>query len=564
MTESAGAISPTVSKARANVYTSFMTTIDSFLRRGLDITASLIGLIFLAPFFLWIAMRMRRDSPGPVFYRGPRVGLNGKNFGILKFRTMYEKPESYQGSRVTGKGDPRITAYGAWLRNTKINELPQLWNVLVGDMSLVGPRPEDPDIAQAWPEATRNEILSVRPGITSPATILYRDEETQLQNQHSVLDDYLRNIMPSKLRLDTLYIKNRTILTDLDIVFWTVIVLLPYMKRIPIPERRLYWGPVANFTSRYVVWFIRDALITFLAIALTGLLWRTGGPLDIGFSVSVWLACMIAIIFSIINAIFGLSEVEWHRAPASDVIGLGLSAFIATIIVIYPFKLVASRFDFLPDGLVIIAALLSLMGFIAIRYKDRLITGIASRWLSARNGAGAIGERILLIGAGDNSKVATWFLQQSKLARAFSVVGILDDDPRKVGLRYEGHRVLGTTRQIPKLTKKYDIGIILFTITNISHEDRKRILAACRQTETLVVVLPDMLQTLQDSFFVANTMSEDDLSTIRVEDNCHLLEELDGLAQAREWDQLTKRLSELHVHSKARRSPEYNQNTDCE
>ncbi|HNZ14278.1 MAG TPA: sugar transferase, partial [Anaerolineaceae bacterium] len=121
--------------------------LDAFLRRTLDILAALGGLLFLAPFFAVIAIVIRRDSPGPVFYRGPRVGLHGKEFGILKFRTMYECPESYAGSAVTTSGDSRITPLGRWLRDSKINELPQLWNVLVGEMSLVGPRPEDPKLA---------------------------------------------------------------------------------------------------------------------------------------------------------------------------------------------------------------------------------------------------------------------------------------------------------------------------------------------------------------------------------------------------------------------------------
>ncbi len=98
--------------------------------------------------------------------------MGGKGFGILKFRTMYERAESYAGPRVTGKQDRRITPLGQWLRNTKLNELPQLWNVLIGEMSLVGPRPEDPEIVKTWPADARKEILSVRPGITSPASIL--------------------------------------------------------------------------------------------------------------------------------------------------------------------------------------------------------------------------------------------------------------------------------------------------------------------------------------------------------------------------------------------------------
>lgn len=522
-----------------------MLALDAFLRRGLDITASIFGLIILSPFFFWIGMRIRRDSPGPIFYRGPRLGLHGKTFGILKFRTMYEKPESYLGLPITGKGDQRITPFGAWLRNTKVNELPQLWNVLAGDMSLVGPRPEDPKIAEIWPASVRSQLLAVRPGVTSPATILYRDEEAQLQNQHSVLDDYLREIMPSKLRLDTLYLENRTILSDLDVVFWTLIVLLPNMKRAPIPENRLYWGPVATFTTRYISWFLIDSLVALLAIGLTGIIWRTGGPLDIGVLPSLVFALIISVFFSIINTLFGLSAVDWTRAPASDVVNLTFSTGIATIVLIYPVSLLVPRFGLLPDGLLMIAALVSLVGFVTVRYRDRLLTGVATRWLSLRTGAGAIGERILIIGAGENSKIAAWFLRQSKLSQAFSVVGIVDDDPRKLGVKFDGYRVLGTTQQIPALVKKLDIGIIFFTITNISPEAYERILKICNTTETIVVILPDMLQTLQDRFTIANTTVDFRTAERPLSPSDRIFQELNTLVNESKWDELKKRLVDL-------------------
>ena len=164
--------------------------LGNLVKRAFDILIASLGLMLGAPFFIYVALRIKRDSVGPVFYRGARVGRGGKDFQILKFRTMYERPESYQGPRVTAQGDPRITPYGKWLRDTKLNELPQLWNVLKGEMSLVGPRPEDPHIVDGWPEDVRREVLSVRPGITSPASVIYRNEEGLLQNEQ-VMDLYV-------------------------------------------------------------------------------------------------------------------------------------------------------------------------------------------------------------------------------------------------------------------------------------------------------------------------------------------------------------------------------------
>ena len=167
------------------------------LKRALDVAFSLAALVLLAPFFGLVAVAIKRDSPGPVIYRGARVGREGKVFEILKFRTMYEAPESYSGPRVTAHDDPRVTPLGRWLRSTKLNELPQFWNVLVGEMSLVGPRPEDPFIAQSWPAAVRDEIFSVRPGITSPASVLYRNEEALLCAK-DLFRQYVHELTPTR------------------------------------------------------------------------------------------------------------------------------------------------------------------------------------------------------------------------------------------------------------------------------------------------------------------------------------------------------------------------------
>lgn len=527
-------------------------TLDSFVRRGLDIFVSFFGLLFLAPLFIWIAARIKKDSPGPVFFRGRRSGLHGREFGILKFRTMYENPGSYAGSPVTAHDDPRITAFGKWLRDTKINELPQLWNVLTGEMSLVGPRPEDPDIVRSWPQEMQSEILSIRPGITSPATVLFRDEETRLQ-AGTVMDDYLRTIMPSKLRLDSLYINNRNILTDLDVLFWTSVVLLPAIDRLPVPESKLYWGPLSLFTSRYLSWFLLDLLVAFGSVGLAGVIWRTSGPLDIGIIPSIWLALGIAILFSLINTLFGMNEVEWSRAPAYDSLTLALSTGLSSAILLLLNGRIFPQYQ-LPTAMLLVSAILALAGFVVTRYKDRLLTGLATRWLSLRNTASAVGERVILVGAGQNCQMANWFFGQSKLSRAFSIIGIIDDDPRKQGLRVDGYRVLGTTQDIPEIVRKYDVGIIYFTISNISKEDRTRILKICQSTETILVILPDMMETFRHHFRVANTTHKNGIEfSVDLEDYQLQLAELDRLAESGDLETLRSKLASLRASNAVER-----------
>ena len=480
-----------------------LSWVDNTLRRLMDIFVSLMGLLILSPTFLMIAAIIKNESPGPIFYKGRRTGRHGKEFSILKFRTMYESEDNYNGTKVTAHDDPRITPIGKWLRTTKINELPQLWNVLAGDMSLVGPRPEDPDIVQIWPEEYQQLLLSVRPGVTSPATIIYRDEESLL-TAADVMENYLREILPSKIRLEKLYVRNRTIITDLDVIFWTAISLLPKMHRLNVPQHYLYWGPFSRIVGRYLSWFTIDLLIALLSIAISGVLWRLSGPLDVGLDKAFLYAIGISLIFSLMNSILGLNKVEWSRAPASDVFILGVSTTLTTLTVLVLDEL-APLSATLPIPVIITSAILSLFGFIAARYRERLITGFATRWLKLRRGVHNVGERVLIVGAGENSGLASWIFGRSTLGRTFSVIGIVDDDPRMQGLCIDGYDVLGTTSSILELVQKYDIGLIFFTIDNIISTQRARILSLCRQTGVKVVVLPDFLEILRKELKVVHT-----------------------------------------------------------
>ncbi len=262
---------------------SFNAIMGGLTKRALDFVAALFGLIILSPFFLIIAILIKRDTPGPVFYRGPRIGRHGVVFKMLKFRTMYETQKSYHGLRVTCKEDDRITPFGKWLRDTKLNELPQLWNVLIGDMSLVGPRPEDPTISKTWPAQAALELLSVRPGITSPASILYRDEESML-HAGEVMRKYLHELSPDKMRLDQLYVKYQSFWLDLDVILWTVVLLMPRLKVSSPPEHLLFVGPVTRLAQRYVNWFLWDFLVVLAAMGLVSGVVALPRPVEAGWA----------------------------------------------------------------------------------------------------------------------------------------------------------------------------------------------------------------------------------------------------------------------------------------
>jgi len=190
------------------------------MKRLVDIICSSIGVLFLSPLFVVVAVLIRLDSPGPVFFRQNRIGKDFRPFRIYKFRTMAADAEK-DGAPITVRGDRRITRIGRLLRRYKIDELPQLFNVIKGEMSLVGPRPE----IRKYVEQFRTDyakLLTVRPGITDPASLHYSDEERLLASSTTWEDDYLGKVLPEKIRLSSGYVDNHTIFTDLRLILKTI------------------------------------------------------------------------------------------------------------------------------------------------------------------------------------------------------------------------------------------------------------------------------------------------------------------------------------------------------
>jgi lipopolysaccharide/colanic/teichoic acid biosynthesis glycosyltransferase len=187
--------------------------------RLIEAVLAAAGILVLSPIFILIALAVKFHDGGTVFYRATRVGKNGKPFTLLKFRTMVADADKL-GSAITTWGDSRITPLGRFLRKYKLDELPQLFNVIKGEMSLVGPRPEDPRYV-AFYNDEQKQILAYRPGITSPASLEYRDEASLLHGedwQHQ----YLHVILPRKLAMDLNYLRRRTFSSDMKIIMHTL------------------------------------------------------------------------------------------------------------------------------------------------------------------------------------------------------------------------------------------------------------------------------------------------------------------------------------------------------
>ena len=195
------------------------------LKRLFDLLGAAVALLLLSPLLLVVAVVIKLDAPGPVFFRQERVGRFGRPFRIHKFRTMVvDAPQ--RGLALTVGADPRITRSGAWLRRTRLDELPQLMDVLAGHMSLVGPRPEVPRYVQHYPPALRERALAVRPGITDPSSLDFLDEGELLAAAADPEREYIDRILPRKLQAAADYAARATLWTDLGVIARTVRMLL--------------------------------------------------------------------------------------------------------------------------------------------------------------------------------------------------------------------------------------------------------------------------------------------------------------------------------------------------
>lgn len=197
------------------------------MKRLFDLVLSICGILFLLPFFIIVSVLIKLDSPGGIIFKQTRVTKGGKEFKIFKFRTM--RPDTEKQGQITIGADNRITSVGNFLRKTKLDELPQLFNIVMGDMSFVGPRPEVPKYVAMY-NKNQKEILNVRAGITDYASIYFSNESEILGKQKEPEKFYIEKIMPYKIELNKKYIKEAGLITDIKIIFLTIFKVAGLIK----------------------------------------------------------------------------------------------------------------------------------------------------------------------------------------------------------------------------------------------------------------------------------------------------------------------------------------------
>lgn len=196
------------------------------MTRFIDIVLSLIAIVVLLPFMIPIVIGLKLTGEHHVFYKQTRVGKGGKEFGLMKFATMLENSQYMPGGLTTLKDDPRVLPMGRLLRKTKINELPQLINILVGDMSVIGFRPPVPKIYMKWPESVKEKLKDCKPGLSGIGSIVFRNEEEILQEIENKEQFYMDAILPYKMELEAWYSNNNSIFLYWELIFFTIDAVL--------------------------------------------------------------------------------------------------------------------------------------------------------------------------------------------------------------------------------------------------------------------------------------------------------------------------------------------------
>ncbi len=451
------------------------------MKRLFDVIFAVLGLIVSFPIFLACAVLIKINSKGPIFFKQERVGKGGKLFKIFKFRTMVKKADSV-GPKITSKDDSRITSIGNVLRWSKLDELPQLINVFIGDMSFVGPRPEVPHIVKYYTEEQR-QVLSVKPGIIGANQILARNEsDLYPEGIEDTEAYYIKHILPEKLKVDLDYVKNASFRYDTKLLVTGVITTI------------LGAAQARVFLEAKIPAFLLpiDLILVGLSYFLAYVLrfdWNIPKSEAMVFVVS------LPIVMATRIAIFMLFKVYkniWRYVSINDLFiivkACTLSSGISVVLIFFLGIRIISRSVFLIDWILV---MLFVGGF-------RVAMRILTERISIRERLEHIHEtrkNIIIIGAGDVGEMALRELERN-LKYRYNMVGFIDDDAQKQGKRIHGVKVIGNIDDIPNLAQPFRIDEAFLAISRLSSEEIKSIVKHCEEAGIKCRMVPAVIDAL--------------------------------------------------------------------
>jgi lipopolysaccharide/colanic/teichoic acid biosynthesis glycosyltransferase len=437
--------------------------ITFIMNRFFDIFISLIGLLLLLLMLPWIALLIKLDSRGPVFFLCDRVGLGGKIFKMYKFRTMYQTPLPLGGS-ISPQGDPRVTPIGRFLRRVKLNEFPQFINVLKGDMTLIGPRPEAPDLAAFYPDFAKR-IFSVKPGLAGPNQILGRNEEELYPPGEDPIKYYIEHILPRKLPLDLEYMDDRSILKNLKYLFLSVkVTIFGALRRQHLTDN-----------ASQLFFILADIALCILSLTLAHYLRYESFSKPILYQSFVRVLPLTLLIRIPIFIYFGFYHTLVRHLSFYDIKTIFKGVTVSSLVLIgYFFFSRLETFTKYGRGVFIIDwfCLINLLAGYRILLK-KLFYYYKSEPI--RSGTQ---KRVLIWGAGDGGELCQRYLQKEK-ENPYEIIGFIDDDPKKRSFRLSGVKVLGNRDHLKILVQLYKIQEIFVAMPSVEVYRIKQALEIC-------------------------------------------------------------------------------------
>jgi FlaA1/EpsC-like NDP-sugar epimerase/lipopolysaccharide/colanic/teichoic acid biosynthesis glycosyltransferase len=466
------------------------------MKRAFDVGVACLGLLITSPLLVFISILIKLDSPGPVIFRQVRVGRGLSPFKMYKFRTMLHK-SSTQGSLLTIGHDARVTKAGRLLRKLKLDELPQLVNVLIGDMSLVGPRPEVP----RYVEPLRSEfadVLVVRPGLTDLASVKYINESAVLSCFSNPEEAYQTKILPEKLRLAKLYVRNMSFRLDFAILVQTLLRMvnssyvaceMPELERAPKAPSAFPW---AQMSSVVVKW--RRPMIVLLDVALIGaanylaFILRFDGKLSSQEIEQLQETILPLIgIRSVAFSIFGLHAGLWRYTSIWDLQNI-VSGVLTSTLLFYGWVNWGMEIGNYPRSIFIIDSLL-LIGFLTgVRLPSRIFR---EQMIYRKR------KKVLVVGAGDTGERV---VREMKTRSEYHCqpIGFVDDQVSLVNKRIHGVRVLGTLGDLPRLVEEHRPEEVVVAVPKATPAFLRDIISQLEPYEVSIKTLPGVKDLLAD------------------------------------------------------------------
>jgi lipopolysaccharide/colanic/teichoic acid biosynthesis glycosyltransferase len=473
------------------------------LPRWLEFFLASGALILLLPLLLVVAVIVKLTSRGPVLFQQERVGRFGKNFTLYKFRTMRV---GNAGPQVTIKKDNRITWIGNILRKTKLDELPELWNIVRGDLSIVGPRPEVPKYV-SLDNPLWQEVLQARPGITDTVTLRLRNEEEMLAAAKDPEQYYMDVLQPEKLKGYLSYLQNRTFKSDLWVIKETfVAIVFPFEAPPPkieedhtqteTQQQKSFIAKVFSFGRLKVA---VDITILILAFIISYLLrFEFVIPREIYGYVFIQTVMVVTLEYSILY-ISNIRKFIWRYISLAELSTFIRAAiFSAVPLIILRLTLSHSWHELrVPLSVILMNSIYGFGGLMGIRIFRRLMY---ERYEKRRISAKALSNNrkpVFLIGAGRAGQMAAREIK-GRGDSNFEIKGFIDDDNSKQGKVILGIKVCGTTKDLPRLTKEMNIDNAILTIAHAPAEELQRIVEICGEAELNLRIMPGLYKLIDD------------------------------------------------------------------